>query len=123
MNMSDHDDDHELVVQYPTNEKKSIANRIVSTLKTIFHEITFGVGTWGAMRPMFTAVLAGIPFLFLGQHFNKEHAKARDWTLFKFLLHSPLSFGLDFGYSPYLMHGKPQPVLLQVQTKAAIIGQ
>ena len=81
MNMSDHDDDHELVVQYPTNEKKSIANRIVSTLKTIFHEITFGVGTWGAMRPMFTAVLAGIPFLFLGQHFNKEHGKARDWTL------------------------------------------
>jgi hypothetical protein len=81
MNMSDHDDDHELVVQYPTNEKKSITNRIVSTLKTIFHEITFGVGTWGAMRPMFTAVLAGIPFLFLGQHFNKEHGKARDWTL------------------------------------------
>jgi len=79
--MSDHDDDHELVVQYPTNEKKSITNRIVSTLKTIFHEITFGVGTWGAMRPMFTAVLAGIPFLFLGQHFNKEHGKARDWTL------------------------------------------
>jgi len=81
MNMSDHDDDHELVVQYPTNQKKSITNRIVSTLKTIFHEITFGVGTWGAMRPMFTAVLAGIPFLFLGQHFNKEHGKARDWTL------------------------------------------
>jgi hypothetical protein len=81
MNMSDHDDDHELVVQYPTNEKKSITNRFVSTLKTIFHEITFGVGTWGAMRPMFTAVLAGIPFLFLGQHFNKEHGKARDWTL------------------------------------------
>jgi len=79
--MSDQDDEQELVVQFPTKEKKPLIHRMVSTLKTIFHEITFGVGTWGAMRPMFTALLAGVPFLFLGQHFNKEHGKARDWTL------------------------------------------
>jgi hypothetical protein len=71
----------EMVVQFPSSSKKNIFLRMFETLKLILREITFGVGTWGAMRPMASAAIACIPFLFLGQHFNKEHGKARDWTL------------------------------------------
>ena len=58
--------------------------------KTIWHEITAGVGVWGAMRPIFAIALSLVPFLFLGQHFNKKHGKGRDW----FLLQIPLAFTL-----------------------------
>ncbi|MEK9731268.1 MAG: hypothetical protein VW230_05870 [Candidatus Poseidoniales archaeon] len=79
--MSNGLDVDEMVVQYPSSSKKPFFQRVMETMKLIFHEITFGVGTWGAMRPMVSAAVACIPFLFLGQHFNKEHGKARDWTL------------------------------------------
>ena len=54
--------------------------------RIIWYEFTGGVGPWGAMRPLIAILLALIPFLFLGQHFNREHAKGRDW----FLLQIPL---------------------------------
>ena len=58
--------------------------------KTIWHEITAGVGIWGAFRPIFAVVLSLIPFLYLGQHFNRNHRRGTDW----FLLQIPLAFTL-----------------------------
>ena len=58
--------------------------------KTIWHEITAGVGIWGALRPIFAVLLSLIPFLFLGQHFNRNHRRGTDW----FMLQIPLAFTL-----------------------------
>jgi len=54
---------------------------IFRVFKQIWTEMTLGVGFWGALRPLVAALLALVPFLFLGQHFNKKHRKATDWTL------------------------------------------
>ena len=54
---------------------------ILRVFKQIWVEMTLGVGFWGALRPIVAAMLAVVPFLFLGQHFNKKHRKATDWTL------------------------------------------
>lgn len=54
---------------------------IFRVFKQIWTEMTLGVGFWGALRPLVAALLALVPFLFLGQHFNKRHRKATDWTL------------------------------------------
>lgn len=68
-----------------------------SRLATPFHvvmvvisEIIGGVGPWGALRPLIATALAVVPFLFLGQHFNRQHGKAFDW----FALQIPLLFCL-----------------------------
>ena len=44
--------------------------------RQIWKEVTLGVGFWGALRPLFAAVIAAVPFFFLGQHFNRKHQKA-----------------------------------------------
>ena len=63
------------------DEKKGFLEwRPIRLLREIWKEITFGVGAWGTLRPLITALLAAIPFLFLGQHFNRQHRKAFDWT-------------------------------------------
>ncbi len=53
----------------------------IGVLRVIWHELTAGVGAWGSIRPLIAASLALVPFLFLGQHFNRHHRKAFDWTL------------------------------------------
>ncbi|HJM66644.1 MAG TPA: hypothetical protein QF555_03780 [Candidatus Thalassarchaeaceae archaeon] len=75
------------------NEELDLADRIQNRTKSpinvsriIWYEFTGGVGPWGALRPLIAIILALVPFLFLGQHFNREHAKGRDW----FLLQIPL---------------------------------
>lgn len=55
--------------------------RPVRLLREIWKEFTFGVGAWGTLRPLFTALIAFVPFLFLGQHVNRQHRKAFDWSL------------------------------------------
>ena len=55
--------------------------RPVRLLREIWKEFTFGVGAWGTLRPLFTALIAFVPFLFLGQHANRQHRKAFDWSL------------------------------------------
>jgi len=68
--------------QFPNTEHKQKSGPIFfRVIKQIWSEITLGVGFWGAMRPLVAAILAVVPFLFLGQHFNKKHRKATDWTL------------------------------------------
>ena len=64
--------------------KKSESGKVVKAfkvLKQIWTEMTLGVGFWGALRPLFAAIIAAIPFLFLGQHFNSRHRKGMDWAL------------------------------------------
>ena len=83
--MQDEDSEIELVVPVEENEIDSIALR-----KTIWNEITAGVGIGGAFRPVFAVVLSLIPFLYLGQHFNRNHQRGFDL----FLLQIPLAFTL-----------------------------
>ena len=83
--MEDDEDVIEVVVPVDEIEINSLAAG-----KTIWIEITAGVGVWGAMRPIFAVALSLVPFLFLGQHFNKKHGKGKDW----FLLQIPLAFTL-----------------------------
>jgi hypothetical protein len=63
----------------PDEETGFLQWRLVRLFKEIWKEITFGVGAWGTLRPLITALLASIPFLFLGQHFNRQHKKGFDW--------------------------------------------
>jgi hypothetical protein len=64
----------------------------------IWSEINGGIGPWGTMRPLFTLFLAIIPFLFLGQHFNRQHEKANGW----FLIQLPLLFTVILWFSLYI---------------------
>ena len=68
----------DIVVQFPAKKK---GLRLFSLIKEIWREITFGVGMWGTLRPIVAALAAAVPFLFLGQHFNRNHRRAVDWTL------------------------------------------
>ena len=61
-----------------TTQSKLAPLRMV---REIWREIFLGVGMWGAFRPVLAALLAAIPGLFLGQHFNRKHQRAFDWTL------------------------------------------
>ena len=91
--------DEDLVVvlsnDAPVSKQRMSPGRL---LKEIWREITFGVGTWGAFRPLVTAVLALVPFLFLGQRFNREHRRAFEWSF----LQIPLAFTLVLWVGLYL---------------------
>ena len=50
-------------------------------LLVIWSEFTGGLGAWGALRPLVATALAFVPFLFLGQHFNRQHRKGFDWAM------------------------------------------
>lgn len=71
----------ETTFQTPDDDKGFLQWRPVRLFREIWREITFGVGAWGTLRPLITALLASIPFLFLGQHFNRQHRKGFDWML------------------------------------------
>jgi len=81
------DDDEVLEVVVPV-EGQSVDS--VALGKTIWAEITAGVGIWGAFRPIIAVLLSLVPFLFLGQHFNRNHRRGADW----FMLQIPLAFTL-----------------------------
>ena len=79
------DDGDDLVVSLPTNSSKSTGlGRIRDTLgaiRLIWTELTAGVGAWGSLKPLIAGALAAVPFLFLGQHFYRQHQKGFDWML------------------------------------------
>ena len=81
--MEEYDEEIEVVVPVEDPEVDSLALG-----KTLWTEITAGVGIWGAFRPVISFVLSLIPFLYLGQHFNRKHQMGFDW----FLLQIPLAF-------------------------------
>ena len=71
------DEDSVIEVVVPTEEDDIDSFALT---KTIWEEITAGVGIWGAFRP----------FSYLGQHFNRKHQRGFDW----FMLQIPLAFTL-----------------------------
>ncbi len=84
--MTDEDDD--LVVSLPVMDSPPKQTGMVTKFKNalgairlIWYELTAGVGAWGSVKPLLAALLAAIPFLFIGQHFNRQHQKGFDWTL------------------------------------------
>lgn len=81
--MEEYDEEIEVVVPVEESEVDSLALG-----KILWTEITAGVGIWGAFRPVISFVLSLIPFLYLGQHFNRKHQRGFDW----FLLQIPLAF-------------------------------
>ncbi len=89
------DDDTAIEVVVPVEEKEIDS---LALGKTLWTEITAGVGIWGAFRPVFSVILALIPFLYLGQHFNRKHQRGFDW----FLLQIPLAFTLVLWVLLYL---------------------
>ena len=78
-------DDEDLVVTLPTNSDDSRSSGrmrdVLGAIRLIWTELTAGVGAWGSLKPLLAGALAAIPFLFLGQHFNREHQKGFDWML------------------------------------------
>ena len=70
----------------------------VRIVREIWREITFGVGTWGALRPLVAALLAAVPFMFLGQHFNRQHRRGFEWGF----LQIPLAFTVLLWIGLYL---------------------
>ena len=52
----------------------------LGVLRVIWHELSGGVGPWGAFRPIFSILVSLVPFVYLGQHFNGHHNKAFGWT-------------------------------------------
>ena len=79
------DDDEDLVVSLPTDSSGPTAlgriRDVLGAIRLIWTELTAGVGAWGSLKPLIAGALAAIPFLFLGQHFNRQHQKGFDWML------------------------------------------
>ena len=75
MNMPD-DEGEDLIVTLPTQPSSQGRFRnTLGVLRLIWTELTAGVGAWGSLKPLVAGVLAAVPFLFLGQHFNRQHQK------------------------------------------------
>jgi|TARA_B110000263_G_scaffold219808_1_gene207264 hypothetical protein len=87
----------ELIVNLATDDEPEKVSR-VGVIGVIWNEISGGIGPWGTMRPLFTIILAIIPFLFLGQHFNRQHEKANSW----FIIQLPLLFTIILWFALYL---------------------
>ena len=75
----------ELIVNFAEDEEIEKFSRM-GVIGVIWSELSGGIGPWGTLRPLFTIILALVPFLFLGQHFNRQHEKANGW----FLIQLPL---------------------------------
>ena len=76
------DEEEDLVVSLPANPTPLGRIRdVLGAIRLIWTELTAGVGVWGSLKPLLAGALAAIPFLFLGQHFNRQHQKGFDWML------------------------------------------
>jgi hypothetical protein len=58
----------------------------LGVVRVIWYEISGGIGPWGALRPLIAIALALVPFLYIGQHFNRQHRKAAGWFAVQFPL-------------------------------------
>ncbi len=87
----------ELVVSLAEDYEQEKATPL-GVIRVIWSEISGGIGPWGTLRPLFTLLLSLIPFLFLGQHLNRQHEKANGW----FLIQLPLLFTIILWFSLYL---------------------
>ena len=76
--------EQEYVVQIES-EESTISNPL-GVVSVIWRELSGGIGPWGALRPLFAVALSLVPFVFLGQHFNRQHRKGAEWFLIQFPL-------------------------------------
>ena len=79
------EDEEDLVVSLPASSSGPTSlgriRNVLGAIRLIWNELTAGVGAWGSLKPLIAGALAAIPFLFLGQHFNRQHQKGFDWML------------------------------------------
>ena len=68
----------DIIVRLPSSNDSKKKH---SLIRIIWVQLTSGVGIWGSMKPLVAVIFSLIPFLFLGQHFNRKHRRAADWTL------------------------------------------
>ena len=87
----------ELVVNIAEDEELEKVSRL-GVIGVIWSELNGGIGPWGTLRPLFSIILALIPFIFLGQHFNRQHEKANSW----FLIQLPLLFTVILWFLLYV---------------------
>jgi len=87
----------ELIVNIAEDEELEKVSSL-GVIGVIWSELNGGIGPWGTLRPLFTIILALIPFLFLGQHFNRQHEKANGW----FLIQLPLLFTIILWFLLYV---------------------
>ena len=67
-------------------EEGAESGSTMGALGVIWYELSGGIGPWGALRPLVAVVISLVPFLFLGQHFNRQNRKAFGY----FLIQLPL---------------------------------
>ncbi|MBK38867.1 MAG: hypothetical protein CMB50_01345 [Euryarchaeota archaeon] len=79
--MVDNDEEDLVVTLSLEDSKDGRLRNIFGVVRLIWTELTAGVGAWGSLKPLVAGVLAAVPFLFLGQHFNRQHQKGFDWML------------------------------------------
>ena len=79
----------EYVVSVASDEEPG-APSTLGVIGVIWYELSGGVGPWGALRPLVALALSLIPFLYLGQHFNRQHRKAFGC----FIIQLPLIFSV-----------------------------
>ena len=91
--------EEELVVQFsPESSAQPQGILPVRIVREIWREITFGVGTWGALRPLDCGSFCCCSVPFLGQHFNRQHRRAAEWSF----LQIPLALTLLLWIGLYL---------------------
>ena len=73
-----------VVILPPAIEEEEVT--AAGVIAVIWRELSGGVGPWGALRPIVAVLLSLIPFLFLGQHFNRQHRKSIGWFVIQFPL-------------------------------------
>ena len=81
--MSEDEEDHVVSLPASSADPTSLGRirNVLVAIRLIWNELTAGVGAWGSLKPLIAGALAAIPFLFLGQHFNRQHQKGFDWML------------------------------------------
>jgi len=72
------------------SEKEPEEASALGVIGVIWYELSGGIGPWGALRPLVALAISLIPFLYLGQHFNRQHRKA----LGCFVIQLPLIFSV-----------------------------
>ena len=87
----------ELIVNIAEDEELEEVSKL-GVIGVIWSELNGGIGPWGTLRPLFSIILALVPFLFLGQHFNRQHEKANSW----FLIQLPLLFTVILWFLLYV---------------------
>jgi len=75
----------EYVVSVVPDEEPEEASTL-GVVGVIWNELSGGIGPWGTLRPLVALALSLVPFLYLGQHFNRQHGKGFGW----FVIQLPL---------------------------------